>query len=153
MSDAQTSEAFRKVEQTLKDGGFDFQTGDYSTFYITMDDAPYAGAVAQVIEAENRFVFYVEFRAVAPEKQYAPVAEFVTRANWGLLIGNFEFSYDQGITRYKSSLDFGDAPLTADLIKHAIVAARDVCEIYADALQSVIAGESGAKAAIEKAEA
>ena len=41
-----------------------------------------------------------------PEEMRVPMAEFLTRANYGLRIGNFEMDFEDGEVRYKSSVDF-----------------------------------------------
>ncbi len=48
------------------------------------------------------------------------VAEFITRANFGIVIGNFEIDFSDGEIRYKTSIDVeGDRPSFA-LIKRLV---------------------------------
>ena len=49
----------------------------------------------------------------APEATREAVAEFLTRLNYGLIIGNFEMDLDDGEVRYKTSIDVEGEPLTA----------------------------------------
>ncbi len=54
----------------------------------------------------EQLMFYVVAPMKAPENSFTTIIEFITRANYGLRIGNFEFDYSDGEIRYKSSLDF-----------------------------------------------
>ncbi len=48
----------------------------------------------------------------APEPTRAAVAEFLTRVNFGLVIGNFELDLDDGEVRFKTSADVEDEPVS-----------------------------------------
>jgi hypothetical protein len=51
---------------------------------------------AQVREPQAQFVFYSILPTNVPAAKRAAVAEFLTRANFGLVIGNFEMNMDDG---------------------------------------------------------
>ncbi len=89
----------------------------------------------------EQFVFYVMAPVKAPEGARPAVAEFITRANYGLRIGNFEMDFGDGEVRYKSSLDFEDATLTPELIKNAIYPAVQTMDRYLPGLMGVIYGD------------
>lgn len=61
--------------------------------------------LAQAREEQEQFVFYAVAGVRAPEAARGEVAEFLTRANYGLIMGNFEFDYGTGEIRYKTSFD------------------------------------------------
>ena len=81
---------------------------------------------AQVRVDLDQFLFYVLAPVKAPEEARPAVAEFITRANYGMRIGNFEMDYSDGEVRYKSSLDFEGTTLSPEWIKHAIY----ICVLY-----------------------
>ncbi len=95
---------------------------------------------AQIRVDLEQFLFYVVAPVKAPEKVRQAVADFITRANYGLRIGNFEMDFDDGEVRYKSSLDFENAALTAVLIKNAIYPAVQTMDRYLPGLMGVIYG-------------
>src|SRR5512134_1603120 len=68
----------------------------------------------------EEFLFYAVAPIKVPEDDRPAVAEYLTRANYGLRIGNFELDYADGEVRYKSSLDFEGQDLTPDLISNTI---------------------------------
>lgn len=89
---------------------------------------------AQIQMDLEQFMFYV----LAPEEARQTVAEFITRANYGMRIGNFEMDFSDGEVRYKSSLDFEGTTLTPALIKQAIYPAVQTMDRYLPGLMKVI---------------
>ena len=78
----------------------------------------------------SQFLFYVIAPVKAPEEVRAAVAEYITRANYGLRIGNFEMDYTDGEVRYKSSLDFEGGGTYGTLIKNTIYPAVQTMDFY-----------------------
>ena len=75
---------------------------------------------AQIRADLEQFLSYVMAPVKAPDELRPVVAEFLTRANYGMRIGNSEMDFGDGEVRFKSSLDFEKATLTHELIKNAI---------------------------------
>ncbi|HEY9747696.1 MAG TPA: YbjN domain-containing protein [Allocoleopsis sp.] len=59
---------------------------------------------AKIRENEEQFVFYSICPLVIPEAKRGAIAEFITRANYGMIIGNFEMDFEDGEIRYKTSI-------------------------------------------------
>lgn len=93
-------------------------------------------------------MFYVVAPMKAPDNSFPGVVEFITRANYGLRIGNFEFDYQDGEIRYKSSIDFEKAGLTTQLVKNVIYPAVSTMDRYLPGLMSVMYGGKTAEEAI-----
>lgn len=87
-------------------------------------DNGYWACVAQAVEAQRLFLFYSASPLdVLPDRR-APVAEFVTRANYGTLLGNFELNLEDGDLRYKTSLSVQQIPdetLREDDLLHRLI--------------------------------
>lgn len=79
---------------------------------------------------------------LVPEHRRSAVAEYLTRANYGLRIGNFELDMRDGETRYKSSLDFEGAGLSDQLIRTTLYPAVGTLDRYYPGLVKV--AEDGA---------
>ncbi|MDX9954843.1 MAG: YbjN domain-containing protein [Anaerolineae bacterium] len=126
-------------ERTIYRVGFEGKNGRYSCF-------------AQIRLDLEQFLFYAIAPTKAPEAARAAVAEFLTRANYGLRIGNFEMDYSDGEVRYKSSLDFEGALLTPALIRNAIYPAVQTLDRYLPGFMSVIYGGQTPEAAIQTIE-
>jgi hypothetical protein len=107
---------------------------------------------AQIRVDLEQFLFYVMAPVKAPEEKRLDCAEFLTWANYGLRIGNFEMDLRDGEVRYKSSLDFEEQPLTHNLIKFAIYPAVQTMDRYMPGLMRVIYGSATPHEAIEEIE-
>lgn len=75
---------------------------------------------AQVREEQQQFIFYSLCPITIPEDKRAEVLEFLTRTNYGLIMGNFELDLDEGEIRYKTSFDSEGVSLTPALFKNVI---------------------------------
>lgn len=67
---------------------------------------------AEAHEEENQIVFYSICPQMVAEERRDAIAHFITRANYGLIVGNFELDFDSGQLRYKTSLDLDGTVLT-----------------------------------------
>ncbi len=108
---------------------------------------------AQERDEQQQFVFYSVFPVRAPEGQLGDVAEFITRANFGMIIGNFELDYSDGEIRYKTSVDIEDVDLNEALLRHMIYANVLTMDKYFPGLMRVLYGGISPVAAIEEVEA
>lgn len=100
----------------------------------------------------EEFIFYALAPIKVPEAVRVAVAEYLTRANYGLRIGNFEMDYSDGEVRYKSSLDFEGQVLTSGLIRNAIYPAVHTMDRYLSGLLRVSFGGATPLEAIEEIE-
>jgi hypothetical protein len=100
----------------------------------------------------EEFLFYAVAPVKVPEEVRPAVAEYLTRANYGLRIGNFELDYSDGEVRYKSSLDFEGQNLSSELIRNAIYPAVHTMDRYLSGLLRVSFGGATPHEAIEEVE-
>lgn len=75
---------------------------------------------ASFIEELDVFLFYSVCPITTPEDRYYAMAEFITRANYGMYIGNFEMDFGDGEIRYKSSIDLEGVNLSFELFKNIV---------------------------------
>jgi hypothetical protein len=73
-----------------------------------------------VNETQQTVLFYSICPIATPESQLIAMAEFITRANYGLIIGNFELDFSDGEIRYKTSIDVEGDTLSQALIKQLV---------------------------------
>ena len=100
----------------------------------------------------GQVLFYSVAPERVPEAQRAAVAEYLTRANWGLMIGNFELDYSDGEVRYKTSLQLDATMLTDDLLRPLIFGNVVVMDKYLPGLEAVRTGQQTPWAAIQAIE-
>jgi len=108
--------------------------------------------VARVRGDFDQLVIYVFAPLPAPAENRQAVAEFVTRANYGMRIGNFELDFADGEVRYKSSVDFEGVGLAPIMVRNAIYPAAQTMDRYFPGLIAVIAGARPPQAAVEMIE-
>ncbi|MBB4638538.1 YbjN domain-containing protein [Longimicrobium terrae] len=95
---------------------------------------------------------YVRCPFLVPEEQRAPMAEALTRANYGLPLGNFEMDYSDGEVRFKTSVDVEGGRLVPLMVRNMLGASLAVCDRYYPAFMRVMhAGDEPADA-IERVE-
>ena len=107
---------------------------------------------AQAREDQQQFVFYSVNPVNVPEERRAAIAEFITRANYGMIIGNFEMDYNDGEVRYKTSIDVEGDELTSPLIKQLVYANVIIMDRYFPGLMAVVYGNADPSQEIEKIE-
>ena len=89
----------------------------------------------------------------ADEQYRASVAEYITRANYGLKNGNFEMDFSDGELRYKVYTNYkGLNMLSKEVILDSIMIPPLMFERYGDGLAALLFGFSDAKTEIEKVE-
>ncbi|BAY81539.1 hypothetical protein NIES267_10160 [Calothrix parasitica NIES-267] len=108
--------------------------------------------LAKVIEVENQFIFYSLYPQAVPQDKRLAIAEFITRVNYGTVLGNFELDFDDGEIRYKTSIDVEGDNLSFALIKQMVYANVMMMDEYLPGIMAVIEGEVEVKEAISLVE-
>lgn len=90
-------------------------------------------------DARQLLVYAVAPNSI-PEELRGAAAEFLTRANYGIYIGNFEMDWSDGEVRYKSSIAFEGCALTYSLVRNAIYPAVHMMDKYLPGLLKVAYG-------------
>jgi hypothetical protein len=91
-------------------------------------------------EAEQVIVLSVHPDTV-PEGRRPAMAEFLTRANFGLNIGNFEMDFDDGEVRFRTSIDVEGSALDDSLLNTLVVVNVGVMDDYLPGITAVLKGE------------
>jgi hypothetical protein len=142
--------AFEAVGQFMQDDGWHPQTLEdnyvYRAYFVGRNGE--VTCFAQVRVDLEQFIFYVVMPVRAPSQMRLAVAEYLTRANYGLRIGNFELDFDDGEVRYKSSVDFEGVELTPALIRNTIYPAVQTMDRYLPGVLAVVFGGKSAEEAI-----
>lgn len=88
----------------------------------------------------------------ADESSMAQVCEYLTRANFGLTVGNFELDHRDGEIRYKVSLNVRDGLPGNDAVDDLWAIPVAMYNKYGDGLLAVSMGFSNPEEAIQQAE-
>jgi len=107
---------------------------------------------AQAREEQEQFAFYSVFPVKTNAKDFGAVAEFITRANFGMIIGNFEFDFSDGEIRYKTSVDLEGVEVQASLLRNLVYANVLTMDKYFTGLMRVMYGGITPEEAIREIE-
>lgn len=106
----------------------------------------------RVMDDQQQVAFYSVFPIDVPENKRVDVALFLTRANYGLIIGNFEMDLDDGEVRFKTSLDMEDTALTPELLRALIINNVGITDKYLPGVMAVIYGNKSLEDALSDIE-
>ena len=100
------------------------------------------------IDKHQQLLVYSICPNKTPEAKFSEVQEFLTRANFGLKFGNFEFDYNDGEIRFKTSVqfegDFDFAPMIGECLSLNIA----IFDRYLSGILQVLFTEISPKEAI-----
>ncbi len=93
---------------------------------------------ARAKDGHRQAQFIAEFPAVIQPEQYPVMAEFLCRANSGLMLGNFELDYETGEVSYKTSVDVEGGELTTRMVKTQVEVNLSTMDKYAKGLIGIL---------------
>ncbi|MFC2023857.1 YbjN domain-containing protein [Chloroflexota bacterium] len=132
--------SFRQLgEETILAMGFQGDSGQWTCY-------------AEAREEQAQFFFYSVSPVKAPEERRQALAEYLTRANFGLNIGNFEMDFGDGEIRYKTSIDVEGDRLSPALVRPLVYANVFTMDRYMPGFMRVIYGDASPSEAIGQVE-
>ena len=122
---------------------------------LEMGVAGEAGNYRLIVVADGernvtRFLTFLEGKV--PETRRREVMEYLTRANYGLLLGNFELDLGDGEVRFKCAADIEHTGMSYDQYQSMLYVSVAMMDRYFPGLQKVVQGTSDAAAAIAEVE-
>jgi hypothetical protein len=102
-------------------------------------------------DENNTFRFYSICPVKIPKNKYLPIAEFLARANYGLILGNFEMDFRDGEIRYKTSL-IVDSELSDAVLKRIVYQNLSHIDSYFPGFMKIIYGNISPEEAINQIE-
>ena len=103
---------------------------------------------AKVREEQKQFVFYSICPVKVPKPKRRAVGELIDRANYGVIIGNFEIDFTDGEIRYKTSIDVEENRLPPTIINRLVYTNVGMMDRYLPGIISVINGDASPSEAI-----
>lgn len=103
-------------------------------------------------ENQQQCAFYSVYPDLVPEERRIDVAEFLTRANFGMAIGNFEINLNTGEIRFKTSIDVEGDRLSMSLFEQLVMANVNIMDQYLPGIEQVIKGKVSPEVAIAQIE-
>ena len=128
-----------QVQDHVYQSGFSGDNGSYVVFVQFLND------IEQV-------AFYFVINGKVPEAQWPAMAEFLTRANYGMRIGNFEMDFNDGEVRYKTIIDVEGSILKDTQVQNYLKIGAITLDRYYPGIQGVMSGAETALAAVQRVE-
>ncbi len=107
----------------------------------------------EIDETRKQLVAYALCPVRCPHEKRAAMAELTARANWGLVLGNFDLDMDDGDIRFKTSADVEPYAFTPDCCAPILFPNVLTMDRYLPALMGVIYSDQPPAALIAKVEA
>jgi|AutmiccommuBRH23_1029490.scaffolds.fasta_scaffold00223_62 hypothetical protein len=107
---------------------------------------------AEYNQDQHIFYFYSYFPINVPEEKQMKMAEFLTRANYGIRIGNFEMDYEDGEVRFRTSIDFEGQDLSYVLVSNHVYPNVWMMDRYLPGLFAVVYGDASPTEILETIE-
>jgi len=102
--------------------------------------------------SEQQLMFYCRAPVNAPVGRRAALAEFFTRANYGMVIGNFELDMKDGEMRYKVSADVEGIELPGVFLKNMAYTAVVTMDRYLPGIMKVLYSDIAPEQAVREIE-
>ncbi|HAX90572.1 MAG TPA: hypothetical protein DCY91_31100 [Cyanobacteria bacterium UBA11370] len=97
---------------------------------------------------QSQFVFYSICPVKVPKPKRRAVGEFIARANYGMIIGNFELDFIDGEIRYKTSIDVEGSTLNFPMLKRLVYTNVTMMDEYLPGIKAVVEGKLSPEDAI-----
>lgn len=144
-----------RVIRYLTENDWNVQHGDNSlNLRVRCSNAIYP-VIIYISEEDRRIQVYSHIDVNIPENKRSAVAEYCTRANFRMDIGNFEFDMDNGNVQYKTYLCLGDNIefLTDDILENMIgFSYSNIDNYYPGIMRILYSNESDIKKIIDEIE-
>ena len=101
---------------------------------------------------QTSYTVYAILNSNAEETNISLVAEYLHRANYGLLNGNFELDYEDGEVRYKTHVNFEDTTVSEEILNDSILLPIFMFEKYGMNLLKIMLGDNSPQKLIEEIE-
>jgi hypothetical protein len=93
---------------------------------------------AATFEEDKQVAVYSVIPFTVPEDRRLAAAEVITRANYGLRLGNFEMDFADGELRFKTSIDVEGGTLAEAQVRSLLYANVSVTEKYLPSISAVV---------------
>lgn len=110
------------------------------------------GCLALADEQSEQAIFYSVVLETTPPEHRPEVMKFVTLANYGMQVGNFELDLEDGEVRFKTSIDVEGVELGEGLLRNMVELNILMMGLYYDGLVAVMRGGMTAEEAIAEIE-
>ncbi len=138
------------VQSFLEDDDWKYEKRSDRDIFLAGISAKHSSyqLVFDVKEDSSQLIIYTIVPQHVPEAYRCEISEFLTRANYGIIIGNFELDFDDGEVRYKTSIDVEGGELTPAMVHQMTLYGISTTDRYFPGIMAVCYGGKSAQAAV-----
>ena len=143
------------IENALKEKEWEFERDEGHSERLRIGLAGHNTDLRGVFLArqeKDQVFFYVHLPTKTPEGRRREAAEFITRANYGLSIGNFEMDMEDGEIRFKVSMDVEGGTLSPPMVINMMMTGFTMVDRYFPGFMSVMYGNAIPAVAVREIE-
>lgn len=148
-------ETERSVKDFLDEGSMRYlHKKESHSFIMNLDMGKNVSDCMMAITAhdEEDLSCHIVYEDNVPEHARRSVVEYITRANYGLFLGNFQMDMDDGQLVYQVGTVHSDHIVSKEEIARMIHTAGDMARRYGKGIHDVIDGVCSPEEAVEEAE-
>jgi hypothetical protein len=144
---------FSMIVETLETSDYDFDVSEaHQTIRIRVEgDTIHWTTYLRVLPREQ-IVIYSKPDIQVPEPKRLIMAEFLTRANFGIVVGNFEMDFEDGEVRFKTSIDSSGEVFSSTILVNLLNGNLANTNCYLPGVMGVAFGDLSAIAALNACE-
>jgi hypothetical protein len=138
---------------TMQNWHFEALNGELLAMSVTARHCKFS-CMVQSLQRLNQEVgvFYSVMPQFVPEEHRVDIAEFLTRANHGLVVGNFEMDFESGEVRYKTTITSAPQDLSDGLLEALLHTNISTHDRYVPGMMQVIYAGLSPRAACKQVE-
>jgi hypothetical protein len=115
------SDLFDQLNELLEDSDYDFQVADSDeVLRLAFETAEGQWMTYVRVMASGPCVLYGKPEFDVPAEHRQTVSDFITRVNFGILVGNFELDFVDGECRFKTAFDSDHGRVPAAIFVNAV---------------------------------
>ena len=107
--------------------------------------------IADLIETENRFIFFSVCGANTPSDKKDKMLELLNSINYKLFFGNFEMDIDNGEIRFRTSMSYKNLTLDQNFIEELIMSNIITMDKHLTSFMALMFGDISVEKAMELA--
>lgn len=92
----------------------------------------------EAYEDTERLCFLSSYPGLVPAPRRLEAAEYLTRVNFGVLVGNFELDFESGLVRFKTSADVEGLEPSPTFLRNLVDANLNTASKYYPGLMKVL---------------
>jgi len=127
------------ITQYCEEDGITYRQADERTLLAGFQGRNFSyQLIAREREGHQQAIFLSVAPVKVPPELRALVAEYLCRANFGLMLGNCELDFETGEVRYKTSVDVKGGALTTAMVRSLLHVNLSTIDKYAKGLIGVL---------------